>query len=140
MIELYAEIKWVHVYAVLASGILFMLRGFAVNVGATWAMAAPLRYLSYGIDTVLLVAAILLSSVLHLYPFVHSWLTAKVVLLAVYIVLGSIALKRGRTRRTRIAAYALALLVFSAIIMIAHAHDPWAPLRFPFASATPIQP
>ena len=60
-------------------------------------MAAPLRYLSYTIDTVLLTAAMMLSSILRMYPFVHSWLTAKVVLLVVYVVLGSFALKRGRT-------------------------------------------
>lgn len=47
MIEFYLQIKWVHVAAVLASGSLFMLRGLAVNVGATWAMATPVRYRSF---------------------------------------------------------------------------------------------
>lgn len=130
MIEFYSEIKLVHVCAVIASGSLFLVRGLAVNAGATWAMAAPLRYLSYAIDTVLLTAALMLSTLLRMYPFVHSWLTAKVLLLVVYIVLGSFALKRGRTRRTRIACYAAALLVFAAIVAIARAHDPLGPLRF----------
>jgi uncharacterized membrane protein SirB2 len=130
MIEFYPEIKLVHVCAVIASGSLFLVRGLAVNAGATWAMAAPLRYLSYAIDTVLLTAALMLSTILRMYPFVHSWLTAKVLLLVVYIVLGSFALKRGRTRRARIACYAAALLVFAAIVTIARAHDPLGPLRF----------
>jgi len=51
---------------------------------------------------VLLTAAMMLSSILRMYPFVHSWLTVKVVLLLVYVVLGTFALKRGRTARVRL--------------------------------------
>jgi uncharacterized membrane protein SirB2 len=110
MIEFYLEIKLVHVSSVLASGALFLLRGLAVQLGARWAMVAPLRYLSYAIDTVLLTAAMMLSTMLRMYPFVHSWLTAKVVLLVVYVVLGSFALKRGRTRVVRTVCWIAALL------------------------------
>lgn len=124
MIELYPEIKWVHVTAVLASGGLFLLRGLAVQLGAAWAMAAPLRYLSYAIDTVLLTAALMLATVLHQYPFVHGWLTVKVVLLASYIILGSYALKRGRTRKVRLCTWLAALLVYGFIISVARAHHP----------------
>jgi uncharacterized membrane protein SirB2 len=92
-------------------------------------MAAPLRYLSYSIDVVLLTAALMLSSMLRQYPFVQSWLTAKVVLLVVYIVLGSFALKRGRTPAVRAACYAAALAVFFMIILIARAHHPLGLLR-----------
>ena len=98
MIEFYLQIKWVHVAAVLTSGGLFALRGIAMLAGARWYMAAPLRYLSYTIDTVLLTAAMMLATVLHQYPFVNGWLTTKVLLLVVYVVLGSLALKRGATR------------------------------------------
>ena len=59
-------------------------------------MAAPLRYLSYTIDTVLLTAALMLATILHQYPFVHAWLTVKVLLLVVYVVLGSY---RAQARR-----------------------------------------
>src|SRR5687768_11528462 len=101
MIELYPQIKWVHVAAVLISGGLFALRGMAMLAGARWYMAAPLRYLSYTIDTVLLTAALMLATMLRQYPFVQSWLTVKVLLLMVYVVLGSYALKRGATRTVR---------------------------------------
>ena len=124
MIEFYPEIKWVHVAAVLASGGLFALRGVAMLAGAGWHMAAPLRYFSYTIDTVLLTAAMMLATVLHQYPFVHAWLTAKVLLLVVYVVLGSYALKRGATRAVRARAFAAALLVFAFIISVAREHDP----------------
>jgi uncharacterized membrane protein SirB2 len=122
VIEFYPQIKWVHVAAVLASGSLFALRGAAVVAGARWAMAAPLRYLSYTIDTVLLTAALMLATILHQYPFVHGWLTAKVLLLVVYIVLGSYALKRGRTRAVQLTCWLAALAFFAFIVSIARAH------------------
>jgi uncharacterized membrane protein SirB2 len=124
MIEFFPQIKAVHVAAVIASGLLFLLRGFAVQLGAGWAMAAPLRWLSYSIDTVLLTAALMLVTILHQYPFVHGWLTAKVVLLIVYVALGSFALKRGRTRAVRIWCWIAALLVYLFIVSIARAHSP----------------
>lgn len=124
MIEFYPQIKWVHVAAVLASGSLFFLRGVAVHAGARWAMAAPLRYLSYTIDTVLLTAALMLVTILRQYPFVHSWLTVKIVLLAIYVALGSYALKRGRTPAVRIGCWLAALAVYLAIISVARTHHP----------------
>jgi uncharacterized membrane protein SirB2 len=129
MIEHYLEIRLAHVYAVIASGGLFFARGLAAQLGARWAMAAPLRYLSYAIDTVLLTAALMLVAILHQYPFVHAWLTAKVVLLVIYIVLGSFALKRGRTKAIRATCWMAALVVFATIFWIARTRDPLGPLR-----------
>jgi uncharacterized membrane protein SirB2 len=87
-------------------------------------MAAPLRYLTYTVDTVLLTAALMLATLLHQYPFVHGWLTTKVLLLVVYIVLGTYALKRGATRKVRIGCWLAALLVYGFIISVARAHHP----------------
>lgn len=124
MIEFYGDIKWVHVCAVIASGSLFLLRGAGVLAGARWPMWAPLRYLTYTIDTVLLTAALMLVTILHQYPFVQAWLTVKVLLLVVYIVLGTFALKRARTPRSRALFYFAALAVFLFIASVARAHDP----------------
>ena len=124
MLEFYPQIKAVHIAAVIASGLLFLVRGAAVQQGATWAMAAPLRYLSYLIDTLLLTAALMLATILHQYPFVQGWLTAKVLLLVCYVVLGSFALKRGRTRAVRTSCLIAALLVYLYIVSIARAHHP----------------
>lgn len=124
MIEFYPQIKSVHVAAVLASGLLFLLRGAALHAGMAWAMAAPLRYLSYLIDTTLLTAALMLATFLHQYPFVHAWLTVKVLLLVVYIGLGTFALRRGSTRKIRVLCWLAALLVYGFIISVARAHHP----------------
>jgi uncharacterized membrane protein SirB2 len=124
MIEFYPQIKWVHIAAVIASGVLFALRGTGVLTGARWPMWAPLRYLTYTIDTVLLTAALMLATLLRQYPFVHGWLTAKVLLLVVYVVLGMFALKRARSPRARALFFVSALAVYLFIVSIARAHHP----------------
>jgi len=53
------------------------------------------------------------------YPFMQPWLTAKVLALVVYILLGTVALKRGRTKATRTTALVAALAVFAYIVSVA---------------------
>ncbi|HEX4854904.1 SirB2 family protein [Arenimonas sp.] len=124
MIAFYLQIKLVHIAAVLASGGLFALRGALVLAGVRWAMAAPLRYLSYSIDTVLLTAALMLLTALKLNPFVIPWLSVKLALLVLYVVLGSLALKRARSRRARAIYYGAALATFGFMYFVARAHHP----------------
>jgi uncharacterized membrane protein SirB2 len=121
----YLQIKWVHIAAVIASGCLFALRGLLLQLGAGgFAMAWPLRFLSYAIDTVLLTAALMLFTLLPHAMFANGWLATKLLLLPVYIVLGSFALRRGRTPRARTVAWCAALFVYATMIGIARAHDP----------------
>ncbi|MEM9209604.1 MAG: SirB2 family protein, partial [Pseudomonadota bacterium] len=58
-----------------------------------------------------------------------GWLWLKLALLPVYVVLGSFALKRGRTRVIRLATYLAALAVFLSMYSIARGQDPLAPVR-----------
>ncbi len=125
MIEFYPQIKWVHIATVLASGSLFLLRGLLLQAGQQrLAMTAPVRYLSYSIDTMLLTAALMLLTILPPAIFANGWLWAKMTLLLVYVVLGTYALKHGRTPRVRLGCYLLALLVFAFMLTIARAHHP----------------
>ena len=132
MLAYYLQVKWVHVAAVLSSGLLFFLRGLLLQLGGGWgtrvAMFAPLRYLSYGIDTVLLTAALMLATMLPAAMFANGWLWAKLLLLPVYIVLGSFALKRARTPGARLACFLAALAIYATMAGIARAHHPggWA--------------
>ncbi|WP_395646947.1 SirB2 family protein [Terricaulis sp.] len=121
----YLDIRHVHIAAVSLSGLLFFVRAAAANIfNASWTMAAPVRYLSYTIDSVLLTAALMLMTIVHQFPFVDAWLTAKVLLLVAYIVLGSYALKRAETRRIRLLFSAAAITVFALILGVARAHNP----------------
>jgi uncharacterized membrane protein SirB2 len=129
LLEFYPQIKLAHVAAVIASGSLFLLRGLAIQVGARWAMAAPMRYFSYGIDIVLLAAALILVSMLPWAAFANGWLWAKLVLLLGYIVLGSFALKRGRTGTVRAACLIISMALFACVYAIARTHDPLGPLH-----------
>ena len=130
MIEFYPEIKLVHVAAVLASGLLFLLRGTLVQLGRDrWALAAAPRYLSYAIDTVLLTAAFALLTVLPSAAFANGWLAAKMVLLPVYIACGWLALRRGSEGRARRGWFAAALAVFACMLVVARRHDPLGPVR-----------
>jgi len=124
MIEFYSQIKLVHITCVVLSGSLFTLRGVMMLAGSVRVYHPALKYLSYLIDTTLLTSAVLLTLILHQYPFVQSWLTAKVLLLVVYIVLGVFALRRGRSLARRAAYFVAALAVFAFIVSIAIAHDP----------------
>jgi len=124
MIAFYVQIKWVHVVAVLLSGGLFALRGIAVLAGQRWPLAAPLRYLSYSIDTTLLTAALMLLTILPAGVFANGWLTLKLLLLVVYVVLGTLALTRGKTQRVRAICFVAALLTYGYMLGVARMHHP----------------
>ena len=129
MLEFYPEIKLVHVTAAIASGALFLLRGTVVSWGGSWGMIAPVRYLSYAIDIVLLAAALSLLAILPSAVYGNGWLWVKLTLLVVYIGLGTLALKRGRTARIRRTCFVAALAVYACMYVIARTHDPLGPVR-----------
>ena len=124
---MYVLTKQAHVLLVMLSGGLFLLRGAGVLAGAgERAMAAGWRYTSYVIDTALLVAGVVLAVQLSLNPLEVGWFGIKLLLLLVYIVLGSFALKRGRTPAVRATCYLLALTVYGWMIGVAIRHDPFS--------------
>ncbi len=124
MIEFYLQIKWVHIIAVLCSGSLFFVRGLMLLNNMKIAMAAPVRYLSYSIDTVLLTAALMLATMLPSAMFANGWLMVKIVLLVIYVVLGSFALKRGRNPKSRTGFFIAAVSVYAFMFSVARAHHP----------------
>lgn len=120
----FADIRMVHVTCVALSGSLFACRGVLRLCDLPLAHAAPLRWASYCVDTVLLAAAMPLMLILHQYPFVDAWLTTKILLLVLYIALGVTALRLTRTRRGRALSFAAALIAFLAIVGVAVTHRP----------------
>jgi uncharacterized membrane protein SirB2 len=121
-------LKAVHVGSAMLSITGFALRGVWMLQGSPLLKARATRILPHVVDTLLLGSAIALALRISQYPFVHAWLTAKVLALLVYIVLGSLALKRGHTRRTRGFAFAAALGVFLYIVAVAMTRSPAAGL------------
>lgn len=133
MAEYYLFLRQAHVGFALLSVTLFVIRGSLMLAGSPHVHTGVLRYTSYGIDTMLLTLALMLMSVIHQYPFAVGWLTMKVCLLIVYVVLGSLALKRGRTQRARKVAFVGALLTVAFLYSVARAHHPLGL----FATVTP---
>ena len=121
----YLQIKTAHIAAALTSGALFLLRGLALNLfDARWPKARPVRYLSWAVDTVLLTAALVLMTIVRQYPLADHWLTVKVTLVVVYIIVGYYALGRAKSRTSSTILWLAALLVFAGIYSIARAHHP----------------
>ena len=133
MLEFYSQIRLFHISCVLLSGSLFCLRGLLMLAGSAAANHVMLRWLSYAIDSALLTAALMLMTLLHQYPIQQNWLTVKVLLIVVYVVLGSFALRGARTYRARAGFFAAAVLVYLFLISVARAHDPMGVLRVLFA-------
>jgi uncharacterized membrane protein SirB2 len=124
MTEYYLALRNVHIACAILTITLFVLRGALMLANSPWQQNVVLRYLPHAVDTVLLTTALMLTSVIHQYPFAAGWLTTKVVLLVLYIVLGSIALKRGRTKQVRVAALIAALATAGYLVSVARAHHP----------------
>ncbi|MEY4760746.1 MAG: hypothetical protein RLZZ200_602 [Pseudomonadota bacterium] len=125
MMSLFPYIHTVHVACVCASGALFLLRGVPLVWGGKPFDPRGLRKVCYAVDTVLLLAAIALMAVLHAWPGQQRWLTVKVLMVLAYIVLGSLALRRGRGAGFRKACFVAAVAVFLLIVGVARRHDPW---------------
>ena len=124
MTEYYLVLRNIHIGCAIATIALFVLRGALMLADSPWQRNVVLRYLPHAVDTVLLTTALILTTVIHQYPFAVDWLTVKVVLLVAYIVLGSIALKRGRTKAIRVVALVAALATVAFLVSVARAHHP----------------
>lgn len=98
---------------------LFILRGLWMLQDALVTRGPWVRIVPHVIDTLLLASAIAMVVISHQYPLYESWLTAKVLALLLYIVLGMVALKRGKTKTVRAAAWLAAVATFAYIVAVA---------------------
>ena len=125
--EAYPWIRALHVTCAVISIAGFTARGLLMLAGSPWLDRKFVRIAPHVVDTLLLASALWLAWFLGLSPLEHGWLAAKLLALLAYIALGSIALKRGRTRSVRAAAFAAALVAVAYIVAAALARDamPW---------------
>lgn len=115
----YLTLKHLHALTVLITIALFLLRGFwmlqdSPKLQARWARIVP-----HVNDSLLLATAVGMLIVGSLNPIGQPWLMAKIIGLLVYIVLGTIALKRGQTKAIRIKAFVASLGVLGYIVAVA---------------------
>lgn len=115
----YAALKLIHVGSAILSISGFVARGVLMLRGSQLLDARFVKIAPHVVDTVLLSSAIALAWLTGQYPLVQPWLTAKVVALLVYIVLGVVALRRGSTQRVRATAFVFALCTVLYIVCVA---------------------
>lgn len=120
---MYAAFKHIHLLTVALSLGLFTLRGVWMLLDSDKLQKRWVKIVPHIIDTLLLVSAIGLMLQIQQYPFSDGWLTAKLLGLIAYIVIGTIALKRGKTKGTRVIALVAAFGVIAYIVGVAIRHN-----------------
>ncbi|HEY6927867.1 MAG TPA: SirB2 family protein [Steroidobacteraceae bacterium] len=132
----YIALKMLHISAVMVSFCGFVARGIGVLRGAPWVKHPATRRVADSVDTVLLLSAIGMLTVIHLWPWELPWLQAKIIGLIVYIALGIGALRptraggQPRSMRFRLFCWVGALGVFGYIVSVALAKSPWGALMW----------
>ena len=116
--------KHLHLTCIGLSGFFFILRVIWQQRHSPHLQQRWVKVMPHLIDTLLLLSGILLAINLQQYPLVTAWLTAKLFALLGYIVLGNMALKRGKTAHIRLMAALGAIAVFGYIIAVALSRSP----------------
>ena len=119
------SLKLTHVTCAFLSIAGFGLRGFWMATRSPLLQRRTTRVLPHLIDTVLLGSAIGMLAILQMSPLAWPWLLAKIAALLCYIGLGMVALRFGKTMRTRVAAWLLALLTALYMVSVAYSKSPW---------------
>lgn len=112
-------IKIIHVSCVALSFSGFFLRGIWMIRDSILLEHRLVKTFPHVIDTLLLTSAIILAVQWRISPLEHTWLLAKIIALLVYILLGMVALRHGRSIRVRVIAWLFGLLTFLYIVSVA---------------------
>ncbi|MGB0865528.1 MAG: SirB2 family protein [Granulosicoccaceae bacterium] len=125
MIETYPLIKQLHMSLAVISVTGFALRFVWMLCGSALIEHRLSKVLPHVVDTFLLLSGLTLAYTLKLSPLAVPWLGLKLILLLVYIVLGTLALKRAPNRPLKLLSFVGALLAFAQMLGVAINHSPW---------------
>jgi uncharacterized membrane protein SirB2 len=120
----YGTLKIIHQTAVTLSFAGFFARGAGMLRDAGWVKHRLAKTLPHIVDTVLIVSALWLAWILRLTPSNAPWIGAKIAGLFLYIAIGMVALRFGRTKPLRATAWVLAMLTFAWIVSVALTKNP----------------
>ncbi|MFK7815804.1 MAG: SirB2 family protein [Gammaproteobacteria bacterium] len=122
--SLYETIKVIHITTAGLSFCGFLIRGVWMMQSSSSLQSKWVKIVPHVNDTILLATAIILVVLSLQYPISTAWVNAKIIALLVYILLGTIALKRGKTMSIRVTAWGLAMLVFIYVLAVASTKSP----------------
>lgn len=119
-----AGMKMIHLACVGLSFAGFFLRGIWMLRGSEMLRRRWVRITPQVVDTLLLASAVVLAVQLRLSPLAQPWLTTKIIALFVYIGVGLVALRLGRSRGVRLLAWVSGLVLFLYIVSVALSRSP----------------
>ena len=117
----YFAIKHLHVTSAVLSILFFIVRAYWSVSGSALLQHRVVKIVPHIVDTILLVCGIILASMIGAS---QPWILAKVIALVFYIGVGTFAIKRGKTPRSRAIAALIAVAIFAYIIGVALRHSP----------------
>ena len=121
---LFEGLKLTHVTCAFLSIAGFTLRGYWMATDNQLLQRHAAKVLPHLVDTVLLGSAIAMLVVMRLSPLAAPWLMVKIAALLLYIGLGMVALRFGRTKQARSSAWLLALLTAAYMVSVAYSKSP----------------
>jgi uncharacterized membrane protein SirB2 len=117
-------LKTIHVTCVLLSFTGFFIRGVWMISDSSKLQLRLVKIAPHIVDTLLLASALILAFQMQLSPLQQPWLMTKIIALLIYIGIGSVALKAGRSKRQKIIAWLLGLVTFTYIVAVALTKSP----------------
>lgn len=120
----YEIVKYIHVTAIILS-----ISGFLVRVNlqlndSPYQTKYWFKKLPHKVDTILLASALTMVYIMGVNPLTTFWISEKIIGLLIYILLGMVALRWGKTKTVKKVAASAAVIVFAYIIYVAHYKAP----------------
>ncbi len=115
----------IHMSCAVISILLFSWRGIAMWRQQPVQQHLWRRSVPDAVDTLLLITGITMAVLLDIAPWETGWLAAKLIALLIYIGLGTVAFRFGRTLLIKRASFVTALLAFAYIVSVARSMEPW---------------
>ncbi len=126
----YLVLKYIHTIAAVLTISGFVLRGYWMFAGSEVLQRRVTRTAPHFVDAVFFLAGVGMLWILRMNPFTQDWLLAKFAGIVAYIVIGSIAIKRGSTIQVRAIAFVAAVSTFAYIVGVALTKSPFSWLRY----------
>lgn len=120
----YEFVKYIHVTAITLSISGFIFRVLLKLNDSPYQTKYWFKKLPHKVDIILLASALTMVYILGVNPFTTFWIAEKIIGLLIYIMLGMVALRWGKTKNIKIMAAGLAVMVFSYIVYVAHYKAP----------------
>lgn len=120
----YEIVKYIHVTAIILSISGFITRVILKLNDSPYQEKYWFKKLPHKVDTILLASALTMVYIMGVNPLTTAWISEKIIGLLIYILLGMVALRWGKTKTVKKVAASAAVIVFAYIVYVAHYKAP----------------